>query len=90
MLKSSAGNAGPDGEEIAIRILGWLADEPERFQRFLSLTGIDPGDLRAMARETSFHHALMDHLLGDDALLQLFAAEQGLDPGIVAKARGPA
>ena len=77
----------PDPEALAISALAWLAADGERIGRFLSLTGLEPGDLRSAASEPGFLGAVLDHLLADDANLQAFAADQGIDPATVSIAR---
>ncbi|WP_410839149.1 DUF3572 family protein, partial [Paraburkholderia sp. SIMBA_030] len=34
-----------DPHETAIAVLGWLANEPDMFSRFLALTGIEPAQV---------------------------------------------
>jgi hypothetical protein len=80
-------HAGQDAESIAIRALGFLASEESRLERFLALTGIGPGDIRAAAAEPGFLVAVLDHVASDEALLLSFAANAGLDPGSVTRAR---
>jgi hypothetical protein len=41
--------ANPDPAELALRALGWTLEEPSRAQRFLSVTGLEPDDLRERA-----------------------------------------
>ena len=73
---------------LAIAALTFVANEPERLGRFLSLTGIGPESIRAAAREPSFLLGVLDHLLGDESLLLAFANENEIDPGDVQRARG--
>ena len=72
---------------MAISALGWIAGDEERLNRFLSLSGLEPGQIREIAGEPGFLGAVLDHLLADDAALQLFAADQGIDPLAVGAAR---
>lgn len=76
-----------DPEATAIAALGFLAADTERLGRFLALTGIDPGSLRAVAREPHFLGSVLDHLLGDEALLLAFAANHRIEPEAVVVAR---
>jgi hypothetical protein len=63
----------PENAEIlALEGLGWLAGEPEAIQRFLDLSGIDAGDLRAAAGSPSMAVAVLDFLLGNEELLLRF------------------
>lgn len=78
---------GIDPEATAIAALGFLAADTERLGRFLALTGLDPGSLRAAAREPHFLGSVLDHLLNDEALLLAFAANHRIQPAAVAAAR---
>ena len=69
-----------DAELVAIQALGFLAAEPERLQRFLDLTGLDVGSLRAAASNPGFLGAVLDHVLSDQSLLLIFAEDQQLPP----------
>jgi hypothetical protein len=76
-----------DAESIAIRALGFLAGDDSHMERFLALTGIGPGDIRAAASEPGFLAAVLDHVASDESLLLAFAANAGLAPGAVATAK---
>jgi hypothetical protein len=51
------------------------------------LSGIGPESLRAVAGEPDFLLGVLDHLAGDDALLQDFANQSGINPDAVMAAR---
>ena len=72
---------------LAIAALTFLAAEQERFSRFLALTGIGPGEIRAAAHEPSVLLGVLDHLAGDETLLIAFANENDIDPAEVMRAR---
>jgi len=76
-----------DGEDFAIAALAYLASEPDRLERFLSLSGLGPHNLRHAAADPGFLIAVLDYLLGDEPLLIGFAAEQNIAPERVAAAR---
>ena len=78
---------GQDPEVLGLAALGFLAAEPERLVRFLALTGLTLEDLRGRAGEPSLLAAVLDHLLGDESLLFVFAESQALHPAEVADAR---
>lgn len=79
---------GPEqAEMLAISALAHIAAEPERLDRFLGVTGLDPASLRAEAGKPGFAAGILDYLCADEALLVRFAAEQGLPPESVAAAR---
>jgi hypothetical protein len=74
-------------EDLAIAALGFIAAEPERLRRFLTLTGIAPDCIREAAREPQFLVGVLDHVAGDERLLLAFAVEHGVDPETVMRAR---
>jgi hypothetical protein len=75
-----------DAETIALQALGFLADDASRVSRFLALTGSDPAQLRADAKNREFQAATLEYMLTDESLLLAFCQESGIDPAIV----GPA
>ena len=75
-----------DAESIALRALGFLADDPQRLSRFLSLTGIDLGQLRTEAKTPEFQAAMLEYMLGDESLLLTFCQDAGIVPVAVAPA----
>jgi Protein of unknown function (DUF3572) len=74
-------------ESLAVQALSFLAGEPERLARFLALTGIGPDRIRAAAASPGFLAGVLDHLASEDALVTAFAAEAGIEPAEVEKAR---
>ena len=74
-------------EMLAISALSHIASDPERLDRFLAVTGLDPASLRAEAGKPDFAAGMLDYICADEALLVAFAAEQGLAPEAVATAR---
>jgi hypothetical protein len=67
-------------DECVAAILGFLAGDPERFERFLALTGLSPANLRAATRSAGFAENLLDYLCGDEPLLLAFSEETGYAP----------
>lgn len=72
---------------LAISALTHIAGDPERLERFLAVTGLDPSQLRAEAAKSGFASGLLDYVCADESLLIGFAAEQGLPPESVDMAR---
>lgn len=83
-----------DAEALALRALGFLAAEPERLEPFLAASGLRPDTLRAASGEPGFLAAILDHVSTSDDLLLEFAANLGIRPEEVVRAReslaGPA
>lgn len=87
MIKPETLPPAHDAEAVAIAALQFLAGRPEELGRFLTLSGIDPADLRKLAADTEFLGGILDFLLADEALLLVFATEAGLAPEAIAGAR---
>jgi hypothetical protein len=64
-------------KSLAIEALSFLAGDVQRLGRFLALTGVNPKDIRALARDSEFLAAVLDHVLNDSSLMQAFARESG-------------
>lgn len=77
---------GPDAEALALQGLTFLAGDPKRLVRFLSLTGLTPQDLKGWAERPDLQAAVLEYLLSDESLLLVFAAETGAAPDSIAPA----
>jgi Protein of unknown function (DUF3572) len=73
-------------EASAIAALSFLAAEPERLGRFLAMTGIGPDEIRAAASEPHFLAGVIEHIVGDEALLVAFATHAQVKPQEVERA----
>ena len=69
-----------EAKTLALQGLTFLASDAERLSRFLTLTGIDPGELRGWDANTGLQGAVLEHLLADESLLLVFAAEIDAPP----------
>jgi hypothetical protein len=74
-------------EGLAIQALTFIAQDGERLGRFLAVTGIGASEIRAAASEPGFLAGVLDYVAGDQRLIESFAAEAGLDPAEIDKAR---
>jgi Protein of unknown function (DUF3572) len=86
-MKRSGREAREAAETLAIQALAFIAEEPERLGRFLGMTGLEAGQIRAAARQPGFLAGVLEHMLGDESLLIAFASSAGMDPAAVARAR---
>lgn len=86
MLKQSP-DAAPAAETIALQMLGFLASDGERLERFMATAGLTPQGLRAAAADPQFLAGVMDYLLADQSLLLAFAESVDLSPHKVMAAR---
>ena len=74
-------------ESLAIEALSFLAGEPERISRFLTISGLEAQNLREAAAEPGFLGGVLAYLTEDESLLLAFAANAGLKPEAVMRAR---
>jgi hypothetical protein len=82
------GKLGHDeAQTMAVEGLGFLADDTDRLDRFLALSGLNPATLRAAAGAPGFLLAVLDHIAGDESLLIAFSTAAGHDPRDIARAR---
>ena len=74
-------NPGDDPAAIwALQALAWILSEDDRAQRFVGLTGIDPGDLRTRAAEPVVMDAALGFLEGHEPDLIACAGALGVAP----------
>jgi hypothetical protein len=66
-----------DAEALAIAALQFIAADPVLLPRFLSLTGIEAGDIRRAAREPGFLAGVLQFVAAHEPTLQQFAEETG-------------
>jgi hypothetical protein len=76
-----------EAEALAIDMLTFLAEDAGRLSRFLGMTGLSLGDVRAQAASTEFLAGVMDFIAADESLLLVFASERRIDPDAVLMAR---
>jgi hypothetical protein len=76
----------PDPQETAVAVLGWLANEPDMFGRFLALTGVEPAQVRNAINEPAFLGGMLDFLMQHEPTLLAFSQTSGISPEAVAAA----
>ena len=76
-----------DAEVIGLKALAFLAEDPGRLTRFLDLTGVAAAELRQKASSAQMLAAVLEYLTGDESLLLVFAACNGLEPTDIAPAQ---
>lgn len=74
-------------QSVAISALAFIAKDLTRFGRFIALTGLSRDDFAGLVHNPNFQVAVLDHMLGDESLLLVFASENGVAPSDVAPAR---
>lgn len=86
MMKRDRAPTLEEAESIAAQGLAFLAEEPARFVRFLSLTGLTPEGIRARIGTPEVLAAVLEHLSADESLLLTFAATASVAPETIAPA----
>jgi Protein of unknown function (DUF3572) len=85
--RGGPGEAREAAEALAIEVLTYIAADPTALERFMSLSGLDAGNLRAAAADPGFFVGVLDFVRSDEAMLLAFAANAGRDPASIARAR---
>ena len=76
-----------DAATLGLRALAWVVGHETRATRFLSLTGIDPADLRARAADPGFLAQLLIHLESYEPDLIACADALAVPPAALVAAR---
>ena len=84
--KSRLSTSPDSSKELAIEALTFLAADAARLERFLSVTGLGPDNLRAAAASPGFYGSVIGYLVADEPLLIAFAAAAGQKPEEIARA----
>lgn len=74
-------------QTIAIAALAHVANDEALLTRFMSVTGVEPSQIRHSATEPGFLAGVLDFLLGHEPDAVAFANENGFAPDDVLKAR---
>jgi hypothetical protein len=80
-------DSNEDTEALALRALVWTLAEPDRATRLLSVTGLDPSDLRARAGDPAVLSAALGFLENHEPDLIACAESLGVKPESLVRAR---
>ncbi len=67
-------------DALALDVLLWMAQEPDRLLPFLGATGLSPGDLRAGMSDPGVLGAVLDHVMANEPVLLACAEGIGVKP----------
>ena len=73
-------NIGDEAEILALQALGWVLQDEDRAQRLLSLTGLDPRQLRSGLEDPALLAALLGFLANHEPDLVACADAIGIAP----------
>jgi Protein of unknown function (DUF3572) len=86
-MKAHTPQSREGAEMLAAQALAFIAEEPERLNAFLAVTGIEAAAIRDAAGTPGFLGGVLEHMLADESLLLAFADSAGIDPAAIARAR---
>lgn len=75
-----------DPEMVAISALAFIAEDPERLDRFLQLTGTRPETIRSGAQQPGFLSGVLQQVVAWEPWLLEFAAYAEMAPADVVRA----
>lgn len=87
MLSNSTNNARPDAESLALAALAAMLSDERRARRFLDLSGLSAGELRAKAGDRRLLAASIAFLEAYEPDLVDVAQTIGVKPEILVRAR---
>ena len=73
-------------EGLAIQALSYIAGEPERLERFLSVTGLGPDQIRAAAGESGCLAGVLAYIASDETLASEFSSDAGCGAADITRA----
>jgi hypothetical protein len=80
-------DSNEDAEALALRALVWTLAEPDRAMRLLSVTGLEPHDLRARASDPTVLSAALGFLENHEPDLIACAESLGVKPEALVRGR---
>ena len=79
--------ARESAETLAAQALSWIADDADRLNSFLAMTGASPADLVRNATQPAFLGRVLDFILTEDSLVIGFCDTRGLAYTVPMQAR---
>lgn len=73
-------------EALAVQALAFVAGDPTLLPRFLAISGIEAGDVRAAASQPGFLAGVLQFVLAHEPTLMQFSEATGIDPAEVGRA----
>jgi hypothetical protein len=72
-------------DDLAVRLIVFLSGRQDDLERFLSASGMVPGELRSNICDVGFQQGLLDYVMSNEPLLLAFCEETGDDPADIAR-----
>ncbi|MHC2000486.1 DUF3572 domain-containing protein [Methylobacterium sp. CM6241] len=86
LTKRKSDRPDRSAEQVAISVLGWIAEDGDRLLPFMASSGLTPDTLRESAADPAFLSAVLDHVMGDEAVLIACATALDMKPERIADA----
>jgi Protein of unknown function (DUF3572) len=86
-LQKNAMQINGNASDIALKFIGFLVSDEERLERFCALSGMGEAELKSGLTDPVMQGFVLDYALSDESLLLAFAADHGLKPEAVVRAR---
>jgi hypothetical protein len=86
-LQKNSTKISPVADDIALKFISFLVSDDERLNRFCALTGMGEPELKMGLSDATVQSFILDYALSDESLLLAFAADHGLRPEDVVRAR---
>lgn len=86
MTKGKSQQGDQAARALAQDVLLWIVSDEDRVFPFLNATGLAPEDLRRGREDPVFLAGVLDHLMGDEAVLLACAQALDIPPERVASA----
>ncbi len=76
-----------DAETLALKVLTWLASDPDMLRHFCAATGTAPTDLGTSAGDAEFLAGVLDFLALDNSWILSFSSHTDVPPETLTSAR---
>ncbi len=86
MMKSKSLQDHAVADSLAVDVLLWMVQDPDRLLPFLNATGLTPDALRRAAEDPTILDAVLDHVMADEPVLLACARALEVPPERIASA----
>ena len=83
----NSANGRKSAEKLGAQAFSWVADEADRLNAFMAMTGAAPADMVRNITSAAFLGTVLDYILTEDALVIAFCDSRSLPYTSVLQAR---
>jgi 2-hydroxychromene-2-carboxylate isomerase len=80
LMKRKSLQGDESADSLALDVLLWMVQEPDRLLPFLNATGLTPDALRGAADDPAVRDAVLDHVMADEPVLLACARALEIPP----------